>query len=91
MSCLGVLYGFSQSEQKHAQAVPNLDQKLFLPNLFQFVFHLHLTIYRVIGDNPQLLKVNPIIMFMLYLGRKIELVPTLKGNYRRKAYNIEEL
>jgi hypothetical protein len=30
-------------------------------------------------------------MFMLYFGRKIELVPTLKGNYRRKSYNIEEL
>jgi hypothetical protein len=28
---------------------------------------------------------------MLYFWRKIEVVPTLKGNYRRKAYNIEEL
>jgi len=26
---------------------------------------------------------------MLYFWRKIEVVPTLKGNYRRKAYNIE--
>jgi hypothetical protein len=51
-SCLCVLYGFPQSIHEHAQAVPNLDQKLVLPNPFQVIFHLHVTIYRVIGDNP---------------------------------------
>ena len=91
MSCLGFLYGFPQSVQEHAQAVPNLDQNLVLPDSFPFIFQLHLSIGRVIGDNPQLRKVNPIKMFMTYFGRKIELVPTLKGNYRPKAYNIEEL
>ena len=91
MSCLGVLYGFPQFVQEHAQAVPNLDHNPVLPNPFQFIFYLHLSIDRVIGDNPQRLKVNSIKMFMLYFWRKIEVVPTLKRNYRRKAYNIEEL
>lgn len=87
----GSFLWFPQSVQEHAQTVHNLDQNLVLPNSFQLIFHLHLTIGRVIADNPQRLKVNPIKMFMLYFGRKIEFVPILKGNYRRKAYNIEEL
>ena len=69
MSCLGFFYGYPRSIQEYAQAVPYLDQNRVLPNLFHFTVHLHLTIDLVIGDNPQCVKLNPIEMFMIILGK----------------------